>query len=72
VGAKSQRERDYIAALGAFFEDWETTDHRTRALAFEEAMEGVAQRYPEDSEAQILYALLLNVTAVPTDKTYAN
>jgi tetratricopeptide (TPR) repeat protein len=72
VSAKSERERDYIAALAAFFKDWETVDHRSRVLAFEKAMEGVATRYPEDDEAQILYALVLNATAVPTDKTFAN
>ncbi len=72
VGAKSERERDYIAALSAFFKDWETTDHRPRAVAFEKAMEAVAARYPQDDEAQILYALVLNVTALPTDKTFAN
>ncbi len=72
VGAKSERERDYIAALATFFKDWETTDHRTRAVAFEKAMEGLAAKYPTDDEAQILYALVLNVTALPTDKTFAN
>lgn len=72
AGAKSQRERDYVAALAAFFKDWETADHRTRALAFEKAMEGLAVKYPTDDEAQILYALLLNVTALPTDKTFAS
>jgi tetratricopeptide (TPR) repeat protein len=35
-------------------------------------MESVAERYPEDIEAQILFALVLNVTALPTDKTFAN
>jgi len=70
VGAKSERERDYIAALGAFFKGWETTEHRPRAVAFEKAMEGVATRYPQDVEAQILYALVLNITALPTDKTF--
>jgi len=72
VGAKSERERDYIAALGAFFKDWETTEYRPRAVAFEKAMEGVAARYPQDDEAQILYALVLNITALPTDKTFTN
>jgi len=72
VGAKSERERDYIASLAAFFKDWETTDHRSRAAAFEKAMEGVASKYPADDEAQIFYALVLNVTALPTDKTFAN
>lgn len=72
VGAKTQRERDYLAALAVFFKDWETTEHRPRALAFEKAMEAVAARYPDDVEAQILYSLVLNVTALPTDKTFAN
>lgn len=72
VGAGSARERDYIAALGSFFKDWQTTEFRPRALAFEQAMAGVAAKYPEDDEAQILYALALNVTALPTDKGFAN
>lgn len=72
VGAKSERERDYIAALATFFEDSETRDYRTRVLAFEKAMKGLVAKYPADDEAQILYALLLNVTALPTDKTFAN
>lgn len=72
VSAKSERERDYISALGAFFKDWETAEHRPRAVAFERAMADVAARYPQDDEAQILYALVLNITALPTDKTFTN
>lgn len=72
VGAKSERERDYIAALSTFFKDWQTTEFRPRALAYEKAMERVATKYPKDEEAQILYALALNITALPTDKTFAN
>lgn len=72
VGTKSERERDYIAALSTFFKDRETADHRTRTVALEKAMESLAAKYPSDDEAQILYALVLNVTAQPTDKTFAN
>ena len=72
IGAKSERERDYIAALSTFFKDWQTTEFRPRALAFEKAMESVATKYPKDEEAQISYALALNITALPTDKTFAN
>ena len=72
VGAKSEREHDYIAALGMFFKDWATTEFRPRAVAFEKGMEGVAAKYPQDEEAQILYALTLNITALPTDKSFAN
>ncbi|MBA4141725.1 MAG: hypothetical protein H0X43_01715 [Nitrosospira sp.] len=72
VGGGSEREQDYIAALAVLFSDWETTDYRPRALAYEKAMEGVASRYPRDTEAQILYALALDATALAADKTFAN
>lgn len=72
IGAKSEREREYIAALGTLYQKWETTDFRPRAVAFEQAMQAVAAKYPNDDEAQILYALALNITALPTDKTYTN
>ena len=72
TGTRTQRERDYIEAIAAFYKDADTVDHRTRALAYERAMEQVAARYPDDREAAIFYALALNVTLVPTDKTYAN
>ncbi len=70
--AKTQRERDYIGAVEAFYKDSDKVDHRTRALAYVKAMKEVAQRYPEDTEASVFYALALDVTALPTDKTYAN
>jgi hypothetical protein len=71
VGAKTQRERDFINAMAAFYTDYDKVDHRTRVLAYLKAMEGVAQAYPSDDEAQILYAIELNVAAPPTDKTDA-
>jgi tetratricopeptide (TPR) repeat protein len=70
--AKTERERDYIGAVEAFYKDSDKVDHRTRALAYVKAMEGLAQRYPEDTEASVFYALALDVTALPTDKTYAS
>lgn len=71
AGAKTQRERDYIAAIEAFYKDSDKVDHRTRVVAYEKAMEQLSQRYPDDREAAVFYALALNVTALPTDKTYA-
>jgi tetratricopeptide (TPR) repeat protein len=70
VGAKSQRERDYIDSLGVMYADFEKVDHRTRIVAYAKAMEQLAQRYPKDDEAQIHYALALNTSASPADKTY--
>jgi hypothetical protein len=72
VSARTQREKDYIAAIDTFYKNADTLDHRTRALAYEKAMEQLYLRYPEDHEAAIFYALSLLGTALPTDKTYAN
>src|SRR6266576_582931 len=72
VSARTQRERDYIAALETFYTDADKIDHRTRALGYEKAMEQLYLRYPGDHEAAIFYALALLGTAQPTDKTYAN
>lgn len=72
AGAKTQRERDYIAAIEAFYKDADRVDHRTRALGYEKAMEQISTRYPDDREAAIFYGLALNITLTPTDKTYAN
>ena len=54
------------------YADYDKVDHRTRVLAYAKAMEALAQRYPNDDEAQIHYALALNTSASPADKTYAN
>jgi tetratricopeptide (TPR) repeat protein len=72
MGAKTQRELDYIAAIETFYKDHDKVDHRTRARAYEKAMENLAARYPQDREAAIFYALALNITLNPNDKTYAN
>ncbi|MGH9863416.1 MAG: hypothetical protein ACRD35_08335 [Candidatus Acidiferrales bacterium] len=73
LGGKSARERDYGAALEAFYNDFETTDHVTRTLAYEAAMQQLSQRYTDDREASAFYALALlgSATALPPDKTYA-
>jgi len=65
------RERDYIAAADAFFREAARFDHRTRAAAYEKAMEQVFNHYPQDREAQAFYALALLATADPRDRTYA-
>lgn len=72
IGAKAQRERDYLDALGVMYADYDKVDHRTRIQAYAKAMEQLAQRYPNDDEAQIHYALALNTSASPADKTYTN
>jgi tetratricopeptide (TPR) repeat protein len=69
---KTEREKDYIAAIAAFYRDSDKLDHATRAVAYEKAMGQVYVRWPEDREAAVFYALALNATASKTDKTLAN
>jgi hypothetical protein len=72
IGAKSPRETDYIAALAVYYKDFDTVGHGPRMTAYAKAMGELAERYPDDREAAILYALALDTAAAPTDKTYAN
>jgi tetratricopeptide (TPR) repeat protein len=73
TGARTARERDYIAAIGAYYQDWQTRDYPTRVLAYEAAMEQVYRRYPDDYEGALFYALAINeaVTVLPADKSQA-
>jgi tetratricopeptide (TPR) repeat protein len=72
IGAKTQRERDYIDALAAMYVDYGNTAQQARVQSYHKAMEALASKYPDDDEAQIFYAITLNVAASPADKTYAN
>jgi 1,2-phenylacetyl-CoA epoxidase PaaB subunit len=72
IGAKTDREREYIAAVLLLFKDADAQDQRARTLAYELAMEKLHTRYPQDREAAAFYALSVDQDALPTDKTYAN
>lgn len=72
AGLKTQRERDYVDALEAFYADHASRDHRTRAKALETALQGVKDRYPQDTEAAVLYALVLSANFDPADRQYTN
>jgi len=39
IGNKSARETGYINAIAQYYDDWKNTDHHTRCLRFEKAME---------------------------------
>jgi hypothetical protein len=71
IGAKTERERDWLAAIAPYYKDYDKVDQTTRGLAYERAMETLMQKYPNDPEAAIFYALALNETALLSDKTYA-
>jgi tetratricopeptide (TPR) repeat protein len=70
INNKTKRESDYIEALAKFFENAAQTDHHSRVLRFENAMEKLYKTYPDDIEAAVFYTLALDAAADPTDKTY--
>ncbi len=71
IGAGSERERQFINALGLIYQDAETVPYRTRALNYEHAMSNLASENREVVEAQVFYALALLANASPADKTHA-
>ena len=73
IGARTPRERDYIAAIEGFYKDHGRLDHRTRAFNFSDAMGRLRGRHPSDREAEVFYALTLIAKGMLlADKSYAN
>ena len=71
VGAKTQRERDYIEAVATYYQDFATRPEKERQAARAKAYEALAQRYANDDEAQIFSALYIAGTQTQADQTYA-
>jgi hypothetical protein len=71
MGAKTQRERDYLEAVAAYYEDFGQRSERERQVARAKAYETLAAKYPGDDEAQIFYALYLAGTQLSSDQTYS-
>ena len=70
IGAKTQREGDYIEAVAAYYQDWANRPERARQQSRAKAFEALAARYPGDDEAQIFYALYLAGTQSLADQSY--
>jgi tetratricopeptide (TPR) repeat protein len=70
LGTASARELAFIDAAAVYFRD-DGTPHALRAQAYEDAMAGVAERFPDDVEARIFHALALIADAPPTDRSHA-
>ena len=60
IGAKTERERDWIAAIKEFYKDFDKVDQDTRTRNYERAMEALTKKYPGDVEAKVFHALALN------------
>ncbi len=63
----NERERLFIAAAEAFFQDPASPDYWARIHRWEQAMEKVHAAFPEDAEAAAFYALAHLATA-PVDR----
>ena len=68
----SAREAGYIEAMASFYRDRATLDHHSRCVRYEKAMETMYKEYPGDKEIAIFYALALDASADPADKSYVN
>jgi hypothetical protein len=70
TGAKTERERAYIAAVANLYSNFESTPQQLRLIMYCQAMQGLASKYPIDDEAQIFYALAIAASQDPADKSY--
>jgi hypothetical protein len=69
--ARTARERDYIAAMAAFYSG-DKAEYHTRADAYAKAMEIIYKRYPDDREGAAFYALSLLASEPDDDTTFTN
>jgi tetratricopeptide (TPR) repeat protein len=72
VAVKTERERLWLDAIRAYFRNHDTVPVEQRLTAYNDAMRQVAERFPEDFEAQVYYALTLQASAPKSDMSYAN
>ena len=71
IGAKTERERGYIEAVGAYYDRFAERPHSARLRSMADAFEALAKQYPDDDETQIFSAIYLVSTQPPADKTFA-
>jgi tetratricopeptide (TPR) repeat protein len=70
IGTGSERERQFIHALGLIYKDAATVSYLDRASNYEHAMSELASENKHDVEAQVFYALALLANASPADRTH--
>jgi hypothetical protein len=70
IGAQTERERGYIAALGVFYSDPSKQNYLQQTSAYSAAMAKLYQKYPDDLEAGAFYALSLLAAEGPNDSEH--
>ena len=71
LGAQTEREGAYIAALAVFYSDPSKDNYLKQATAYSDAMAKVYRQNPDDLEAGAFYGLSLLASDPPDDKTHA-
>jgi tetratricopeptide (TPR) repeat protein len=72
IGAKTQRERDWIETIAAYYQGYDKVPLTDRLAAYTRALERMSLRYPDDFEVSVYYALALQASAPANDTTYAS
>ncbi len=67
LGAKTEREKLYIAALASFYDPAKGDVYQARVDAYTAGMSAVHQAYPSDIEASAFFALSLLADVAPDD-----
>jgi tetratricopeptide (TPR) repeat protein len=70
--AQTPREREYIAAAAAFYQERPKLDYAARAAAYSAAMGKLHEDHPEDGDAAAFYALSLIALPAHGDADVAN
>jgi len=70
IGAKTQRERDYIEAIASYYDHYAERLPGARMRSLADAFEVLAKNYSNDDEAQIFSALYLTASQSPADKSF--
>jgi hypothetical protein len=68
----TEREREYIAAVGELYKDFTTVSQAKRVAAYEKAMGELSAKHGDDTEAKVFHAISMVAASSPADKTYAN
>lgn len=72
IGASTDREKQFIAAVALFYSKGKKLDYRSRASNYSEAMGKIHAQYPDDTEAAAFYALSLLAWTPLENKDFAN
>jgi predicted Zn-dependent protease len=72
LGTKTEREGDWLEAIGSYYRDYDKVALDKRLDLYTEALEKMTRKYPDDFEVWVYYALMLQSSAPKDDRTYAS